>query len=100
LHKNSPQNDFTIVASKDYIENPINLEVHRNTRGGKSTKFKNHPSKNIRSGRLMSNKKGDILMEEIAESIISDIEQDDEYLESHHNNDSKSGRKGPLSLNR
>lgn len=30
----------------------------------------------------MSNKKGDILMEEIAESIISDIEQDDEYLES------------------
>ena len=48
----------------------------------------------------MSNKKGDILMEEIAESIISDIEQDDEYLESHHKNDSKSGRKAPLSLNR
>ena len=37
----------------------------------------------------MSNKKGDILMEEITESIVSDIEKDDEYLESNHNNDSK-----------
>ena len=82
------------------MENPINLEVRRNSRGGKATKFKNHPSKNIRSGRLMSNKKGDMLMEEIAESIVSDIEQDDEYLESNHNNDSKSGRRAPLSLNR
>jgi hypothetical protein len=79
------------------VENPINIELHRNSRGGKTSKFKNHPSKNIRSGRLMSNKKGDILMEEIAESIVSDIEQDDEYLESIH---SKSGRRAPLSQNR
>lgn len=82
------------------MDNANNMEARRNSRGGRSNKFKNHPSKNIRSGRLMSNKKGDILMEEIAESIISDIEQDDEYTESNHNNDSKSGRRAPLSLNR
>ncbi len=34
--------------------------------------------KNLRSGRMMSNKKGDVLMEEIVESVVSDIEQDDE----------------------
>ena len=28
------------------------------------------------SGRMMSNKKGDVLMEEIVESVVSDIEQD------------------------
>ncbi len=49
----------------------------------------------------MSNKKGDILMEEIAESIVSDIEQDhDDDSESNLNNESKSGRREPLSLNR
>lgn len=48
----------------------------------------------------MSNKKGDILMEEIAESIISDIEQDHDDSESNLNNESKSGRRAPLSLNR
>lgn len=42
----------------------------------------------------MSNKKGDILMEEIAESIVSDIEQDhDDDSESNLNNESKSGRR-------
>ncbi len=46
----------------------------------------------------MSNKKGDILMEEIAESIVSDIEQDhDDDSESNLNNESKSGRREPLS---
>lgn len=40
-------------------------------------------------------------MEEIAESIISDIEQDDEDdIESNRINESKSGRRAPLSLNR
>jgi hypothetical protein len=82
------------------VENPINMELRRNSRGEKTSKFKNHPSKNIRSGRLMSNKKGDILMEEITESIVSDIEKDDESLESNHNNDSKSGKRAPLCLNR
>jgi hypothetical protein len=38
------------------------------------------------SGRHPSNKKGDIFMEEIAESIISDIEQDDD--DNHHASES------------
>ena len=49
---------------------------------------------------MMSNKKGDVLMEEIIESVVSDIEQDEQYLESIPNNDSRSGRRAPLSMNR
>ena len=38
------------------------------------------------SGGHPSNKQGDIFMEEIAESIISDIEQDDD--DNHHASES------------
>jgi hypothetical protein len=42
-------------------------------------------SKGIKSGRQPSTKKADAYMEEIAESIISDIEREDEAYESHMN---------------
>jgi len=64
--------------------------------------------KGKRSGRQPSSKKADIYMEEIAESILSDIEREDEAYESHmmnsqiYNNESKSqhnNNKKPLRNN-